>query len=114
MKRRDSLKLFEGGGQVVNKSIHGANYYWICIKSYFILLWEGDVKRIIMWGQSLESESAEAQRHKVQQKDLILKRARVQCPVFRDFKSTSPRSNPQIRPERQESSAEHGERVLPG
>ena len=36
---------------------------WRCVKSYYILLWEEGVKRITIWGQSLESESPEAQSH---------------------------------------------------
>ena len=60
-----------------------------------------------MWGQNLESESPEgqspeAQVREVQQCDLILKGAKVQCQVSREFKSASPRTSPQIPPERPE------------
>ena len=66
LKRRDSLQLLDGRGQEDNKSMHRAMHYWRFIKLYSILLWEGDVMRITMWGQSLESKSAEAQRLKTQ------------------------------------------------
>ena len=54
-----------------------------------------------MLSQSLESESPEGQSPEsqspgVQQSDLNLKGARVQCQVSRDFKYASPRSSSQI------------------
>ena len=111
-RRTNSLLLLEGGGQEDNKSMPGANHIWRCVKSYSILLWERGVRRIMMWGQSLESkspegQSPEAESHAVQQSDLILKGARVQCLVSRDFKTANPRSSP----ERRESSAESLQRL---
>ena len=61
-RRTNSLLLLEGGGQEDKKSMHGANHLWRCVKSYSILLWERGVRRIMMWGRSLESKSLEGQK----------------------------------------------------
>ena len=85
--------------------------YDICNpKGSCLLLREGGVRRVTMWGQSLKSDSSEGQSsevqsHRVQQSDLIQERqdSSAECSETSNLlvpdpvlKSASPRSRPQI------------------
>ena len=86
-------------------------FYDICNpKGSCLLLREGGVRRVTMWGQSLKSDSpegqsSEVQSHRVQQSDLIQERqdSSAECSETSNLlvpdpvlKSACPRSSPQI------------------